>query len=72
MSGLWNFDITSNAATQGFVLGSNDIRARLDAGVTLHNPGTNLSFTLEAYYDGIGITNYDAYGGSVKLSAPLN
>ena len=71
ISGVQNFGIKQGILTQGAVLGSEDLRARLDAGIAVSNSyGWNLAFS--GFYDGVGLANYDAYGGSVKLIVPLN
>lgn len=70
VNGVWNFDVNNEASSQGAVLGTGDIRARLDAGVTII--GTNLwSLDLSGFYDGIGINNYEAYGGKARVTVPL-
>ncbi|MBL4599456.1 MAG: autotransporter domain-containing protein [Rhizobiaceae bacterium] len=71
ISGVQNFGIKKGILTQGTVLGSDDLRAKLDAGIAVTNLlGWSLAFS--GFYDGIGLASYDAYGGSVKLTIPLN
>ncbi|MCB1385972.1 MAG: DUF11 domain-containing protein [Nitratireductor sp.] len=70
ISGVWNFDIDTAAATQSSVAGTNDLRARADFGLSMVN---SLGWTLNAsgYYDGIGVDGYEAVGGKLKLVIPI-
>jgi len=75
IAGIWNFATKNsngnNPSAQGFDLDNGDIRARVDAG--LSTTGANgWILSLLAYYDGIGIEQYEAYGGNVALTIPLN
>jgi hypothetical protein len=70
VSGAWNFGIDDNAASQGFVLGDDDLRARLDIGLTLTD-AQRWEVELSGYYDGIGIDDYEAMGGKLQLSIIL-
>lgn len=70
VNGVWNFDLNNNANSQGAVLGSEDNRARLDAGIAVI--GADLwAVDLSGFYDGIGIDDYQAYGGKARLTVPL-
>ena len=71
VSGVYNFGINDNGASSGFALGNTDLRARLDGGVNMHNP-FGIRFELSGFYDGLGVSDYEAYGGSLKLVVPLN
>ncbi|MDF2370677.1 MAG: autotransporter outer membrane beta-barrel domain-containing protein [Rhizobiaceae bacterium] len=72
ISGVWNFGIAENAASQGSSLGNEDLRARLDAGLSFTN---TMGWTLATagFYDGIGLDTdtYQTYGGNLKLTIPL-
>jgi len=70
IAGVWNFDVANNAASQANTLGDNDLRARVDAGFSFTN---TLGWTLAAsgYYDGIGLDDYEAMGGKVRLTIPV-
>ena len=72
ISGVWNFDVNNNNASQATPIGNDDIRARLDAGFSATNPDNGMIFSLEAFYDGIGISDFDSYGGSARLIMPVN
>lgn len=74
LSGIWNFDVGGNpeqTVSQGFALAQDDLRARIDAGISSTN-SQGLTFKLEGYYDGIGVSNYSAQGVNVKIVVPLN
>jgi len=72
VSGVFNFGIEDNAASQGFALGNDDFRARVDAGFSATNPDTGLTLSVDGFYDGIGIDDFDSYGGRVRVTVPLN
>ena len=69
--GVFNFGIRDNVASQGSVLGNRDIRTRLNAGLSVSDP-MGIKFSASGFYDGIGIKDFYSYGGSVKLTVPLN
>lgn len=55
----------------GLAAGTDDLRARIDGGVNIRLPN-GISFHGEGFYDGIGTDTYEAIGGNVKVSIPLN
>ena len=71
ITGVWNFDVNNNNASQTGIIGDDDLRARVDFGFSAANPVNGMIFTLEGFYDGIGISNYDAYGGRARVTVPL-
>lgn len=71
ISGVTNFGIANNAASQGSVLGNDDWRARFDGGLAFTNQ-RGWILALLGHYDGIGIDDYYAYGGGARLTIPLN
>ncbi|MGI9407294.1 MAG: autotransporter domain-containing protein [Hyphomicrobiaceae bacterium] len=72
IKGIWDFERTEivEVAT-GLSAGSDDIRARVDGGLTVRMIN-GLALSGEAFYDGIGADDLDVYGGSVKVQMPLN
>lgn len=71
ISGVYNFGIREDAAQQGFALGNDDVRARVDAG--FRSVGSSgVSLTVDGFYDGLGANDYEAYGGSAKVSFALH
>ncbi len=70
VSGVWNFGLEETNASQGFALGDNDLRARLDGGISTTSP-TGLILAVSGHYDGIGVDDYDNYGGTAKVTVPL-
>ena len=71
IAGVYNFAGEKNDNSSSFSLGEGDIRARIDAGINL-NKVSGLSVNLSTFYDGIGIDDYESYGGSVRLTRPIN
>ena len=69
---IWDFDDadTVNTAT-GLATGTDDFRARVEAGLSTQMVN-GWSVKGEAFYDGIGASDYDAYGGSVRVNVPLH
>lgn len=70
ISGVWNFGVEEGASPQGYALGNNDLRARLDAGFSLTNPN-GMMMSAGAYYDGLAIDEYESMGGNVNVSIPI-
>lgn len=71
ISGIKNFGIESSSNSTGTVIGNDDFRARLDFGINIIGH-SKISLSANGFYDGIGIDDYDSYGGSLKLTVPLN
>lgn len=71
VAGVFNFNTSNNNATQGFLLGDNDLRARVEAGISVTTP-TGVILAAAGFYDGLGISGYDAYGGTLRLTVPVN
>lgn len=69
-SGVWNFDIENGVNSQGAVIGIDDVRGRLSAGLTAFS-ASDWSLNIEGFYDGIGVDNYNAYGGKIRLVIPF-
>ena len=69
IDGIWDFkrndivDVDTGIA----VSGSDDLRARVQAGVTARRADGGLSLTAEGFYDGIGARDFDAYGGTLRM-----
>ena len=72
VNGVYNFAIKDNVASQGAALGNNDLRARVDAGFNLVDQDNGRSISTSGFYDGIGINNYQSYGGKVRLTLSFN
>ncbi len=71
VKGIWDFekDDTVNAAS-GFAISDSDFRGRLEAGASVRGIG-GITISGEGFYDGIGAKDFDAYGGSLRLTVPL-
>ncbi|MEM7215676.1 MAG: choice-of-anchor D domain-containing protein [Pseudomonadota bacterium] len=72
VSGVWNFNVDDNNASQAFSLGSGDVRAKLDASLNIANPHDGMNIRINGFFDGIGASDFEAYGGSLELTVPLN
>ncbi|MGI9365404.1 MAG: autotransporter domain-containing protein [Rhizobiaceae bacterium] len=71
--GLWDYDGHDFVdVNSGFPTGysSGDIRARVEAGFRLYDERGS-SIKLTGHYDGLGVNDFEAFGGSVKFSVPL-
>ena len=71
VKGIWDFekDDTVNTAS-GFTISNSDFRGRLEAGASVTSIG-GVTISGEGFYDGIGAKDFDAYGGSLRLTVPL-
>jgi hypothetical protein len=72
IKGIWDFDKTEIVDPMtGLPTGpSPDLRARVEAGLDLRVAYWG-SLTATGFYDGIGVADFSAYGGSLKLMVPL-
>ncbi|MEM9358913.1 MAG: hypothetical protein AAGB04_22255, partial [Pseudomonadota bacterium] len=72
IKGLWDFersaivDLTTGLASES----TDDLRARVDAGITIRLPD-GLTLNGEGFYDGLGTEDYKSYGGSIRINIPL-
>ena len=71
VSGVVNFGIEENAATQGSPLGDDDFRAKFDLGLNATND-SGMHMSLSGFYDGVGVDDYNSFGGSARFTVPLN
>lgn len=70
VSGVWNFSTSDTIASQGHPLGAEVLRARFDVGLSTVN-ARGWTISASGYYDGIGVDDYEAIGGTVRLVIPL-
>ena len=68
--GLWSFASEIGSSQKG-IINDGDLRARLDAGFDIRRVD-GIKFQLDGFYDGIGQTNYETYGGKARLIIPIN
>ncbi len=73
LKGIWDFDKAEVVDLDtGLATGSSeDVRARIEGGLSVQM-SNGWSLIGEGFYDGIGAKDLEAYGGSVKLTVPLN
>ena len=70
ISGVYNFDVSDNLSAQGHTLGTNDFRARLNAGLAMQL-ASGARVNIEGYYDGIGASGFESYGLSFDVNVPF-
>jgi len=70
LTGAWSFGVGNNAAKE-VLPGNNTLRARLDMGLALTSPEYGMSLSLKGHYDGIGVDNFQSYGGKLRLRMRL-
>ncbi|KZK84502.1 Autotransporter beta-domain protein [Pseudovibrio sp. Ad13] len=72
-SGIYDFDKLKNDIPTDAVLSSSteDIRARIEAGADIFIPYGNISIRGEGFYDGIGVSDFEAYGGKLNILVPF-
>ena len=68
-SGVYSFGVRGTPAGKGSLPGNNTLRAKFDLQVAVAS--ANWRLLLDGYYDGVGVPQYEAYGGKVRLSVPL-
>ena len=72
IKGIWDFKTADRVdlATGLAATGTDNFRGRTEGGLTIIMVD-GISLTGEGFYDGIGISNYEVYGGSIKVSVPF-
>jgi hypothetical protein len=72
IDGVWNFGIQDANTSSGVLTGSDEVRARLNGGLTIGSSRRGIALTASGYYDGLGAESYEAFGGSARISVPLH
>lgn len=72
VKGMWDFQTADLVNLDSGIYADNDtdLRARTEFGFMLRTKN-GVSFGADGFYDGIGVIDYQAYGGTIKLSIPL-
>jgi len=72
VKGIWDFDAADLVDLESGIEANRDaaLRARTEAGFA-YNLINGISLRADGFYDGIGVKDYDAYGGTVSVSIPL-
>ena len=65
--GVDNFGVSQTAQTAEWTLASDNFRARFDAGLSAALPG-GLTLSAGGFYDGLGASGYESYGGNIGAS----
>ena len=73
LKGIWDFDKANIVDLDTGIPTSqtDELRARVEGGISIVLPN-GWSIKGEGFYDGIGADDLDAYGGSAKVTVPLN
>ncbi len=70
--GLWDFDRSAPVSlATGLAVGTNELRGRIDGGFTILGV-SGVTLAADGFYDGIGASNFEAFGGAATVSVPLN
>jgi hypothetical protein len=70
ISGIANFSVKNANSSTSNAFSDEDLRARVDAKIELENE-YGVRFTAAGYYDGIGASDFQSYGGSLGLTVPI-
>ena len=71
LEGIWNFDDGGLRLADGTPVGDDGLSGKVEGGVLVQMP-SGVSWRAVGDYYGIGDGDFDAYGGQVWLSIPLN
>jgi hypothetical protein len=71
ITGIWDFDKSDALVLGDEVVGTDEFRGKLQAGILFTMPS---GYTVRARgsYDGIGSDDFEAYGGQLWVNLPLN
>lgn len=70
LDGIYTFSTADDIVSDEASTETEGLRGRLEAGFTTTNEH-GAKFQLKANYDGIGLSDYESYGVSLKLTVPL-
>lgn len=70
ISGIANFSVKNANTSTSNAFANEELRARVDAGIEVENE-YGIRFTAAGYYDGIGASDFQSYGGSLGLIITL-
>ena len=68
--GIWDFHEKKSTLATGTVESIGGLRGRVDVGLGYTGP-TGISVQASGFYDGIGKSGFDAYGGRLEIMVPL-
>lgn len=69
--GLWDFHGAESVTIAGFTETIDDLRAEIEAGVTMRRTD-GIALRASLAYDGIGASNFEAISGRLWLNVPFN
>lgn len=70
LSAIYTYESASTNAAQVLTFKNGDLRAKLDIGVSILALN-GMTITTDLFYDGLGIADYESWGGQVKWTVPL-
>lgn len=70
LSGITNFSVKNANSSTSNAFADENLRARVDAKIELENE-YGVRFTAAGYYDGIGASDFQSYGGTLGLTIPI-
>ncbi len=70
LKGMWDFDKSDATTIGGLIVGSDDFRAKAEAGMLARWPN-GYSFRIVGTYDGIGSNSLHAVGTQIWLNVPF-
>ncbi|WP_415922252.1 choice-of-anchor D domain-containing protein [Tateyamaria sp. SN6-1] len=72
-SGIYDFDQLGETVVtnEEFASPGDDLRGRIEVGSMFQVPEKDVSFAVELFYDGIGVSDFEAFGGSISLEIPF-
>ncbi len=70
LSGIYDFEeLLSTPATNA--ASGDSLRGRIEAGTVFQIPAKEFLFSAEVFYDGIGVSGFEAFGGTISLEFPF-
>ena len=70
IAGVWNFAVNKEGLFPSSGLTSNNVRARVEAGLNISRQD-DWALNVSGYYDGVGTEDFESYGGKLRLTIPL-
>ena len=71
LKGIWDFHKPDTNSVGSLVVGTDDLRAKIQGGLLARAP-SGWSFRTVVSYDGVGSKNFHDIGGQVWLNVPLH
>lgn len=69
--GMWDFQGGPNATIDNVITSQDPFRVKVEGGLMVHS-AYGMAFRGTVSYDGLGASDYGAWGGQLWMSLPLN